>query len=54
MMRALLLLITCLTLLPWTGVAIAAEPSPVLQTRGSATLQVGEVEYLLVAGKNIV
>ncbi len=47
MMRALLLLITCLTLLPWTGVAIAAEPSPVLQTRGSATLQVGEVEYLL-------
>ncbi len=46
MMRALLLLITCLTLLPWTGVAIAAEPSPVLQTRGSATLQVGEVEYL--------
>ena len=47
MMRALLLLITCLTLLPSTGVAIAAEPSPVLQTRGSATLQVGEVEYLL-------
>ncbi len=46
MMRALLLLITCLTLLPWSGVAIAAEPSPVLQTRGSATLQVGEVEYL--------
>ncbi|MBS68073.1 MAG: GGDEF domain-containing protein [Pseudomonas sp.] len=47
MMRALLLLIACLTLLPWTGGAMAAEPAPVLQTRGSPTLQVGPVEYLL-------
>lgn len=47
MMRALLLMVACLTLLPWTGNAMAAEPSPVLQTRGAATLQVGAVEYLL-------
>jgi len=47
MIRIFLLLIVCLTTLPWTALVMAAAQAPVLQTRTEAPLQVGAMEYLL-------
>ncbi|AGA84813.1 sensor domain-containing diguanylate cyclase [Stutzerimonas stutzeri] len=47
MIRTFLLLLACLTTLPWIASVSAAPQTSVLQTRTEAALQVGVVEYLL-------
>ncbi len=46
MIRPLLLLV-CLTLTSWAAGAMAADPSSALQMRGTPTLQIGPVQYVL-------
>lgn len=44
MIRTFLLLLACLTTLPWIASVSAAPQTSVLQTRTEAALQVGVVE----------